>query len=307
MENQIKYSVVVPVYNSCEFLEELFIRTEKVFSSINKPYEIIFVDDYSTDNSWNTIELLKKRFPAIVSGIRLSKNFGQHSATMCGFVHAKGDYIITIDDDFDCPPEEIIKLIETQRTTHADLVYGIPSETHNYSLRSLFTGAYKFFSKIEGENKGRGSSFRLITRQLTNQVVQNSSSFVLIDEVFIWYTEKIEFTVVAFTRQRQKSSRYSLTRLFMLAGNQIIVSSTFPLKFMTWFGMLVAVINFLLGLRFFYRKIVFDVPMGYTSIIISVLFSTGIILFCLGVIGEYIGRILKTSNKVPSFSIDKKI
>lgn len=307
MSESIQYSVVIPVFNGAASLEELFLRTKKTFDASNLAFEVIFIDDDSLDNSWEVIRKLKEKFPGSITGLKLSKNFGQQNATMCGFFHVKGDFIITMDDDLEMQPEDILKLIQKYQETGASLVYGTNRQIGKISLRSFFTKTYKELSRLEGPNKGKGSSFRLMTKNLAEGIKQNAGNFVFIDEVCLWYTDNIAFAEVSPAAARRKKSRYTFKRLFRLAGEQIIVSSTYPLKAMIYFGVFVAILNFLLGLRFIYKKIIHNVPLGYTSIIISVLFSTGIILICLGVIGEYIGRIIKATNKVPSFNIEQKI
>jgi glycosyltransferase involved in cell wall biosynthesis len=123
--NEIEYSVVVPVFNSEASLEELLSRLTTVMNSTGKSYELIFVDDGSRDHSWEIMKKLKEKNSGVLTAIRLAKNFGQHSATFCGFNFAKGNFIITIDDDLQCPPEEIPKLIKVMEETDAELVYGI--------------------------------------------------------------------------------------------------------------------------------------------------------------------------------------
>ncbi len=307
MSDEIKYSVIVPVYNGEIHLEELCNRTKSVFEKINSPFEIVLVDDGSTDESWRKIKRLKEQNPEKVFGIKLSKNFGQHNATMCGFFHAKGDFIITMDDDLDTLPEEIPALIQKQKETNAALVYGISNEKEKINLKYFFSQVYKLLAKMEGSQKGKGSSFRLLTKNLVQDIKQNAGNFVLIDELCLWYTGKVSFAEVNKGNRNKKKSRYTLKNLFGLAGQQIIVSSLLPLKLMTFLGMFIALVNFLVGLRFIFKKIYFNVPLGYTSIIISILFSTGIILFCLGIIGEYLGRVVRASNKVPPFNIEEKI
>ena len=103
------YSVVVPVFNSCESLEELFLRIGQTMEKIEKSFEVVFVDDGSQDASWERLETLQKANPANIIAIRLARNFGQHNATICGIAQASGNFIITIDDDLQNPPEEIAK------------------------------------------------------------------------------------------------------------------------------------------------------------------------------------------------------
>jgi len=108
------YSVVVPVFNSSLSLKELYAGLQAVFGKTGKDFEVIFVDDASSDNSWEVLSGIKSNDPGHVTAIALSRNFGQHNATLCGMSYAKGDFIVTIDDDLQVLPEEIIRLMERQ-------------------------------------------------------------------------------------------------------------------------------------------------------------------------------------------------
>lgn len=125
MDTKFTYSVVVPVHNSEKTLAELFERTASVFGNLALNFEVIFVDDRSSDNSWSVIQRLKKENPDNVKGVRFARNYGQHNATLCGMKHATGDFILTMDDDLEFLPEDIPLLIENQKQTNSDVVYGV--------------------------------------------------------------------------------------------------------------------------------------------------------------------------------------
>src|SRR6185503_1562788 len=120
----IDYSVVVPVYNSEKTLVELFTRTREVFKKLGRSFEMVFVEDCGKDQSWQVLRELSDQYPGEVVAVKLARNFGQHNATLCGFHHAQGRFVITIDDDLQIPPEEIPKLIDEQERSDAELVYG---------------------------------------------------------------------------------------------------------------------------------------------------------------------------------------
>jgi undecaprenyl-phosphate 4-deoxy-4-formamido-L-arabinose transferase len=112
------------VYNSEESLRELFLRTHATFKEIDRSFEVVFVEDSGFDKSWEVILQLKKEFPENITAIQLAKNFGQHNAIFCGLNFIQGDFVITLDDDLQIPPEEIKKLINRYDETKADLIYG---------------------------------------------------------------------------------------------------------------------------------------------------------------------------------------
>ena len=146
--NQPEYSVVVPVFNSQESLLELFEGIAAAFGELNTEFETIFVDDRSTDNSWEVLKNLKQEHPQHIKIIRLSRNYGQHNATLCGLMFAKGEAIITIDDDLQTPPHEIITLVRSFEESSCDVIYGIPygKKAHHF-YRNLGSSVIKKSSR----------------------------------------------------------------------------------------------------------------------------------------------------------------
>ncbi|MBL7138703.1 MAG: glycosyltransferase family 2 protein [Bacteroidales bacterium] len=302
------YSIIVPVFNSEQSLNELFLGIRDVFTAMNQTFEVIFVDDGSEDRSWQVLEELKTAFSDRITAIRLAKNFGQHNATFCGFQFANGSQIITIDDDLQVPPAEIVKLIEAREQTKHDLIYGCFRKKEQSALRNAGSATVKKASRMFRGTAGEGSSFRLISRELVEKILSYNTYFVFIDEILHWYTGEITCVEVRHLPRKYKSSNYSIGMLIRMSGNSLIFYSTIPLKIMVYGGSALALVFFLFGAYYGCRKIFFSVPVpGYTSLIVAILFSTGIILLSLGVIGEYISRIYSIQNKKPLFSIKKII
>lgn len=298
----INYSIVVPVYGAENSLELLHKTICDFFETKSETFEILYINDCSIDNSWEVLKKIQKTSKQ-VSIINFNKNFGQHAATMCGFKYAKGNYIITIDDDLEAHPKEMDKLIETQNNTNADLVYGVYPKLNQSLLRKTLTTIYKLLSKVEGKKKGKGSSFRLLKNSLAKKLSNNHTQFVFIDELCLWYTSKIEFIETIPNKNYIDKKRYSISSLFSLTANVILFSSTFPLKLVTRIGISLSVINFLIGIFYLVKKIFFKTPVsGYTSLIVSILFSTGLIIFCIGIIAQYLSQVLKSINNAPSYS-----
>jgi glycosyltransferase involved in cell wall biosynthesis len=302
------YSVVIPVFNSQQSLEELFLGIKSVFESENQSFDAVLVDDGSRDQSWSIIEDLKTKHPEQVIGIRLNKNYGQHNATLCGFSFARGKYIITIDDDLQTPPGEISKLIRTIETTNADLVYGYYTHMRQSVVRRVGSRSLKKSSGIFRDTSGEGSSFRLLTAELKDKLLSHHQHFIFIDEVLQWYTDDINFVEVNHTPRKYAKTKYTSGKIFNLVTNILIYYTTIPLKLMVFTGFTISILTLLCGVYYLFRKIFLHVPIpGYTSLIVAILFSTSIILFSLGVIGEYLGRIYEVQNKKPAFSIKKVI
>lgn len=301
------YSIVIPVYNSSSTLAELYARIETVFNKNGTSFEVIFVEDGSYDNSWDAIQKLKSSHPEIVKGIRFSKNYGQHNALLCGFRFAKGDWVITMDDDLQTPPEEINKLIKKINETGADLVYGTYENKQHSLIRNTGSRFIKKLAPYASGNTNEGSSFRIIKKEIVNQIRTYNQVFVFIDEVIFWHTSNISSTPVEHHQRKEGKSGYSFKKLIGLTVNLIINYSNLPLRIMTIVGFLSSFFAFFLGVFFVWKKIHFKVPLGYTSIIVAIFFSTGIILFCLGILGEYISRIYNTQNNKPQYSIKELV
>ncbi len=301
------YSVIIPVYNSQNTLEELFERIDKCFEQLLLKYEVIFVDDGSEDDSWQAIKKLKEKNNEKVKAVRFVRNFGQHNAVFCGLSFAAGEFIITLDDDLQHPPEEISKLIEKYNETSSELVYGFYKKKKHSLFRNLGSKMIKRSSRYLYNSTGEGSSFRLFKSELGNKILEHSQSFVYIDELLLWYAADTSFVKVMHDKRKYGKSGYSGIKLFRLTQNLVLYYTAIPLKIMVYGGFFASIISFILGIYFIFRKIFFHVPHGYTSVIVTILFSTGIIIFSLGIIGEYLTRIYMVQNKKPPYNIKQTL
>ena len=299
------FSVVVPVFNSADSLTELFTRLKVFFEGQKKSFEVIFVEDGGDDGSWEVLGKLKENFPDLIKAIKLDRNYGQHNATMCGFGFAKGNQIVTIDDDLQHPPEEIIKLIQQAEKEQSVITYGIYSKKQHSFARNILSKSVKISSKLFHNGAENGSSFRLIDRKIVQKVLDHQVSFVFIDEIIYWYTDKIAFVEVNHVKREHNQSGYNPIRLFMMAANLTYFYTNIPLKIMVYSGFIISFFTFITAIKFIIQKIFFNVPLGYTSVIVTILFSTSIIVFSLGVIGGYLSRIQTVQNKKPPYHISK--
>lgn len=306
MSRPVEYSVVVPVYNSENTLKELCARIEQTFYKIGATYEIILVNDYSTDGSWRVISELKNTYKGSLLGIHLRKNFGQHKAILCGFQFSRGEYVITIDDDLQFLPEDIELLIQKAKGTSADLVYGTYRDERQHSaVRKFGSNFVGFIFQKFGNTVGQGSSFKIVHSSVIDKIKDYNHSFTFIDEILSWHTTKIEWQDVRHEPRKHGSSGYSTIRLVFLTMNLIFAYTTVPLRFMTWFGLLSFWICLFLTGVFLYRKFVYDAQLGFTALIVSIFMSTGLILFSLGIIGEYLNRLFALQHRKPSYQIQE--
>ncbi len=298
-----QYSVVVPVYNGAHTVEALYQKTADFFVLQKLSFEIIFVDDASKDNSWQVLKELKKQHSDTVKIYKLAKNSGQQKATLCGINQTNGKYIITIDDDLQTDPFEIKKLIVHQQETNADLVYGTyPSKKHSW-FRNIGSKIVNWFFYKFSSTYHNGSSFRLIKKEITDNLKNVYQKNLLLDEILCWYTDSISHTTVEHHNSLKGKSEYSTLKLILMTMNYIISYTIIPLRLMTYMGLLFSIVTFFFGLYFIYQKLFSYAELGFTSLIVAISFSTSLILFALGIIGEYITRLYSKDASKPIYII----
>ena len=302
----IKYSIVIPVYNSEPTLKELYKRLCDSCCTSQEDYEIIFVDDASRDNSWKILEELHKQDPK-VKIIQHMRNFGQHNAIMCGFHYAQGEYVITMDDDLQNPPEEIPKLIEKIQKGY-DVVYGEYILKEHSWLRNIGSSFIQLVYKKVFNVHHNLTSFRIIRKQIVDCILRYDRNYVFIDGLIAWNTRNIGTVRVEHHPRKFSRSGYGVMKLITLSLNMVTNFSIIPLQMVSLSGFTFAGLGFILALYFFVMKIFYGIPVeGYTSLIIAVTIFSGIQLLTLGLIGEYIGRIHLNINNKPQYVIREKL
>jgi undecaprenyl-phosphate 4-deoxy-4-formamido-L-arabinose transferase len=266
---------------------------------------MVLVDDCSNDGSWETIKILKQKYPEEITAIKLARNSGQHNATLCGLHHGYADFVITIDDDLQIAPEEILKLIARYAETEADLVYGLFSQKKHSHIRNAGSRIVNKFFHYFANTSGNGSSFRLVSGGLAEKLKNVNQKYLLLDEVLSWYTSSVANVTVEHADRKAGRSGYSTFKLVLLTLNYIINYTVLPLRLMTYLGIFGSIICLVLSIIYIYQKLSYDVELGFTSLIVAIFFSTSLILFCLGIIGEYISRLY--SKDGASYYVIKEI
>lgn len=296
------YSIVIPVYRSQKSLIELYNRIVTVMKGISSSFEIIFVDDDSPDNSWKILMNLYKN-DKDVRLVQLTRNFGQHNAIMCGIAHSQGDYIITMDDDLQNPPEDILKLINKIKQGF-DIVYGEYKIKKHSFLRNLGSHFVQYVYKRIFQVSGNLTSFRIIRRHTAEKILDYKLNYTFIDGLLAWQTKNIGYVFVSHQKRASGKSNYDIGKLLVLTYNMITNFSIFPLQLASITGFLFSFLGGLLAIFYALKKIFFGIPVtGYTSIMIAILIFSGVQLVTIGLIGEYIGRIHLNMNQKPQYSI----
>ncbi len=299
------YSVVVPVYNGETTLQELFERTQSLFTRLGNSFQVIFVDDESKDGSWHRILQLKAAYPSHIKAIRLAHNCGQQKATLCGIKHSDGKSIITIDDDLQTPPEQMEKLIKTHIESKADLVYGLYNGKQHSVVRNVGSRLFNAFFAKFASTSGKGTSFRHISSELAARIAGINQKYLLLDEVLQWFTSNIAYCNVEHQKRAEGKSGYTFFQLVKIALGYLIYYTVFPLRLMTFFGFFSSLLSFIVGMIYIYNKLgkEGEVVLGFTTTIVAIFFSTSVILFSLGIIGEYISRIYVQEISKPPYVI----
>ncbi len=309
MTNSVKYSVVIPTYNSAFFIADTVNQIGVELNKTGAPFEIVIIDDSSIDNTWNEIKRLKAETNYNIQGARLARNFGQHRSTLCGFEKAKGELIITMDDDLESNPKKIQDLLNKQSATDSDVVYAHYTNIRRGIIRTFMFWVYRIFAKAaEGQDRVNGSSFRVVKKWLAKRAIQNASSFAFIDELFVWNTDKIQFVDIKHQIGLRGKSNYSTMNLVNTSTQVMLVGSDVPLRVIKFIGLSMAGVNFLIGFFYIVRKLMGKISeMGYASTIVSILFSTGLILFAIAIIGEYLHKVFRAVQNVPLYALDEEL
>lgn len=307
MENKMTYSAVIPVYNSAPVLEELYQRLVRVMESLGEPFELIFVEDSGRDASWEVLKKISERDGRVLA-IRLMRNFGQSNAVMCGLMRSRGDFIITIDDDLQNPPEEILKLVKAiKEMPDADVVMGIPKEKQHSFLRRIGSDLVgKVNSLIFKRNASlKLSSFRILKKGLVDHLKTFHLLNASIDALICAVTAHIANTEVEHRKRKCGKSGYNFLRLLQQALNNFMGFSVFPLRLMAVLGLLGIGVSLVFSAYFLWRYFIMKdigIP-GWMSLIILLNFLSGFTFFAFGLVGEYLLRILHCTSRGSSFFI----
>lgn len=303
--NKVDFSIIVPVYRSVKTLEPLFDGVKLVMDELALSFEVVFVEDSGESDSWKELLRLKQMHGELISCIRLSRNFGQNGATLCGIDAAIGEKVITIDDDLQTDPAEIKKLIKFQKESEADVVYGKYPEAKTSWLRRIGSNFVKrLFSKSQGGST-IGSSFRLLDGHIVDRIRFHSQDHLFINQVIGWYTLNAQFVEVSHNPRHEGKSGYSLWKLMLLSFRLIIYYTSVPLKIMVLLCVFTAVS--IIGMTIYY--IYFQLETGSTIdvFMIAVLAAMAIIAASMAVFGIYINRIYSSRVKKPNYAIKVRI
>jgi len=300
-------SVLVPVLNEEESLPELHIRLQASLAGIKKPYEIIYINDGSTDRTEQILESFHKE-DSRVKVIEFNRNYGQHMALFAGFDYAGGEIIVTIDADLQNPPEEIPRLV-----AKAEEGYEVVATYRRNRRDSLFRKLPSYIvnritAKLVGVRlKDYGCMLRAYRRNIVDYMNMCPESSSFIPALANTFAKKITEIEVGHEERKKGTSKYSPFKLFRLNFDLMTNFSLLPIQFISMLGVIIAFIGLAFALFLMARRIIIGPEGEGTFTLIGILFFfIGIQIFALGVIGEYIGRIYQEVRRRPRYIIKKE-
>jgi glycosyltransferase involved in cell wall biosynthesis len=300
----IRLSIVVPVYRSQAVLPELHRRIAAVMQPFWPDFELILVEDCGGDDSWSVITELAVTDPR-VRGIKLARNYGQHNALLCGIRAAKGEIVVTLDDDLQNPPEEIPALIARLDEGY-DVVYGKPRQEQHGILRDAASRITKLALQgaMGAETASQVSAFRAFRTRLRESFDAYRSPTVNIDVLLTWGTTRFSNVIVRHDERSDGASGYTLRKLINHALNMMTGFSTLPLQMASVMGFIFAIFGFGLLLYLLGRYLVFgSVVPGFTFLASVIVIFSGVQLFALGIFGEYLARMHFRSMERPTYTV----
>lgn len=297
-------SIVVPVYRSEATLSILHKRLTDTLESITPLYEIILVDDCGGDGSWVEIERMALADHR-VRGIRLSRNYGQHNALLCGIRSAEYDIVVTLDDDLQNPPEEIPKLLEKLAQGY-DVVYGTPEREQHGVLRDFASRITKLVlqNAMGADTARKVSAFRAFHTDIRCAFENYKSPFVSIDVLLTWGTTRFSTVIVRHQPRLAGESAYTVGKLITHAFNMVTGFSTLPLQLASLIGFIFAVFGLFVLIYVLLKYWITggSVP-GFSFLAAIIAIFSGAQLCALGIFGEYLARIHFRTMDRPSYSV----
>jgi len=308
----IKLSIVIPVYGSELVLPELVSQLIEVLNGladINGSYEIIFVCDRSPDRSWQVIQAISEKYPQILRGVLLRMNAGQHNALMAGFALAKGEVIVTMDDDLQHSPSDIPKLLHEINEGY-DVAYA-RFKRRNHALWKV--SGSRLNNLVAGYlmQKPRDlylSPFRAMKAVIRNDILRYQGPYVYVDGLILSVTRNIASVDVDHYDRYAGDSGYSIRKSVSLWLKMATNFSIVPLRLTSLLGLFFSGFGFLIAILLIIQKFTLNImPIGWSSLIVTILIIGGVQLLALGMLGEYLGRVLLTINSRPQYVIEETI
>jgi len=307
-DKQLDVSIVVPVFNEVDLIEELLSRIGKVCGGLSRTYEIVIVDDGSTDGSYKKLKQIQANDNSLRI-VKFTRNFGQQAAVLAGFRISKGDIIIQLDSDLQNPPEEIPKLLSAM-SEDIDLVTTTHRKRRDSTLRVMGSQCLlKIGQMLFGDSvKLNLSSFRALRRSVVKKIEACKDRSRYMAVLMSWMglpTAEIE---VEHHERKKGNTKYSILNLLILSWDLVTGYSSFPLRTVTYMGIFGALLGFLMMAFLLFQRIVNGILIeGFVVLLAVFAFFAGVQLLSIGFLGEYLGRVHHQIQERPDYIVEKVI
>jgi len=302
-------SIVIPVYNEAENIPILLDHLKPVLEDLPHTFEIFFVDDGSSDGSWQVIQMLKQANRKIITGIRLSRNFGKEAALCAGLQYAKGDACVVMDADLQHPPAKIKDMIDLWLSGKYDIVNGkkrLRGEEGASSriLRSLFN---RVLSRATGLDFVGASDFKLLDRKVIDTFLRLTERETFFRGLIEWIGFRKTHVLYDVEKRVGGTTKWSFFRLVALSFTAITSFSSLFLRAITIAGCVFFLFAVILGIQTLYNYFSGKAIGGFTTVILLILISTGMTMLSLGLVGEYLAKVFNEVKQRPRFIIEERI
>jgi len=299
------FSLIIPVYNEERMIDELVTRSAKALESFIPNYEILFINDGSTDSTLQKLIEVRKHFPR-VKIIDLSRNFGHQAAFTAGLEMALGNYVAMMDGDLQDPPELLAEMYQKIKEEGFDIVSGKRQGRKGKRLRITTNLFHAFFKKVSGmEDMENSGNFSIMNRAAVNAMLQMKETIRYLPGLRSFIGFKQGYIEYVREDRLDGEPKMTLSKLIVLGADAIFSFSKFPIKVCLFLGTIGTIVFFIAGIYVLIAKIAGFALIGWSSTVLSIYFLGSIQLIFLGVVGEYVYRIYKESQNRPIYLVRK--
>lgn len=303
---KVHLSIVSPVYRAEKIVSELVKQIKESVSTITDNFEIILVNDCSPDNSWEKIEYECAQ-DLRVKGVNLSRNFGQHYAITAGLNYTKGEWVVVMDCDLQDRPDEIPNLYKKAQEGWDSVFAQRTVRNDSFVKRFMSKSFYSLFSYLtETKQDPSVANFGIYNRCVVDAILSMHDQIRFFPTMVQWVGFRKFYLPVKHSERFEGKTSYNFRALAMLALNTILAFSDKPLRLTAKLGFFIATISFVTGIFYFIMYLTGHIHvLGFTSMILSVWFLSGIIMMILGMLGLYIGKVFEKVKERPTFIVSK--